>query len=214
MSMKKKFLALALAGAVAMPVVANATGNQTVEGTSGTPFDANMDIRGSVSNKDGVAAAGKIQVELPTSLSFTVDKDGNFTSANSFTITNRSQDAIDVSVAQFTETQLNTGITILDKTKLNSSNRNQKNRANVSIVLRNGSNEVDLGEIVNNNLSTAKTLVSNLSGGGQSTNISITGLAGTKADNTTQADNTTTASLDNAGTSEDFTLKFTIKKHS
>lgn len=213
MSMKKKFLALALAGAVAMPVVANATGNQTVEGTSGTPFDANMDIRGSVSNKNGVAAAGKIQVELPTSVSFAVDKDGNFTSANSFSITNRSQDAIDVKVAQFTETLQNGGITIESKSSLTASNRGQKDRSKVSILLRNNTNEVDLGSIVNQTLSSPKMLVENLLGGGRSADISITGMAG-NGTASGAADNTTSATVDQAGTSEDFTLKFLISKHS
>lgn len=217
MSMKKKFLALALAGMVAMPVVANATSisaDKTFEGDVGTDFNANMSINGAVRKADGTAPAGKIQVEVPTAVSFTVDQNGGFLSANTFEIANRSGEAIDVAVAQFTESKYGKGITILDRSNLgNDSQRKAKDRSHVSIVLGgNNSNTVDLGTVLADKTGTIEyPLITNLQAN-STYDVSINGIAGTAAGGTS-VDTTTTASLDAAGTSEDFTLKFKIRKH-
>lgn len=211
MSMKKKFLALALAGAVAMPVVANASTNvNNFQGDNTSPLDANLTIKGSVQNAQGQAPAGKLQVELPTAVSFTVDQAGNFQSAGNFKITNKSTDPINIDVAQFSDTRAG-GITFKERSELGASQRASLNRANVSIILNgNGSNTVDLGTVMKNQ--TTDRLVDALPAN-DSINITIDGVAGTKKE-TNPVDTTTSASLDNAGTSEDFTLRFVISKHS
>lgn len=208
MSMKKKFLALALAGVVSMPVVANASTNvNNFQGENTKPLDAEMTIKGSVDNAQGQAPAGKLQVELPTSVSFTVDQAGTFQSASTFKITNKGTDPIDVKVEQFTDSRTG-GISVVKRNVVGGANRNQKNRATVSILLNgNTGSSVDLADVM---AGTPADLVSDLAGG-DSINIGIDGLAGTKAESSS-VDSTTTASLDAAGTSEDFTLRFVVRK--
>ena len=220
MSMKKKFLALALAGMVAMPVVANATqsvqADKTFEGNVGTDFNANMSINGSVRKADGTAPAGKIQVQVPTAVSFTVDQNGGFLSANTFEIANKSGEAIDVAVSQFTETKEGKGITIKKRTDLGTDDqRRTMDRSNVSITLTGTeSSPVDLGKVLEDKTGQQEyPLIENLRAN-SSYNVTINGIAGTMANKSSSVDTTTTASLDNAGTSEDFTLKFVIRKHS
>ena len=210
MSMKKKFLALALAGAVAMPVVANASTNvNNFQGDNTSPLDANLTIKGSVSNATGQAPVGKLQVELPTAVSFTVDQAGNFQSAGNFKITNKGTDSIDIDVAQFSDTRQG-GITVKTRSEMGAGKRSSLNRADVSILLSgNTASPVDLGEVMKNK--TAKHIVEDLQGG-NSINIAIDGLAGTGAGG--NVDSSTSATLDQAGTSEDFTLRFVISKHS
>lgn len=210
MSMKKKFLALALAGAVAMPVVANASvsGSNTVSGPDTQDYTSNLEIHGVVNTSSGTAPAGNIQVELPTDMSFTVDESGNFIGAQNFEINNKGSEAIDVDVVQFTEGNSNGGINIKTQAELNSQ-KTTLDRRNVSIVLKNSSNTVDLGD---NTISSSnpKKLVSNLSKG--VANISIEGLAG-EAKASTRVDQTTTSTVDDIGANETFTVKFKISKH-
>lgn len=214
MSMKKKFLALALAGMVSMPVVANATNvnYETKEDFNTNPINSDLVINGSVRNAQGQAPAGKLQVELPTALSFTVDQEGNFSSAGNFTITNKGTDAIDVKVAQFNESKPNQGIELKARSGFNSSAIASAKRSEVSIVLR-GDAEVDLGETIT--AGSPKPLVTNLQGGNTSRTITIDGLAGRdKTKDSEQVDSkTTNATLGAAGTSEDFTLRFLVTKH-
>lgn len=210
MSMKKKFLALALAGMVAMPVVANATVSyETKEANSTQTINSDLQISGSVRNAQGQAPAGKLQVELPTAMSFTVDQDGNFSAANTFTITNKGTDAIDVKVAQFSETKKNEGITVKARSGFDTS---LNARSDVSIVLRNGNKSVDLGQAIPTG--SPVELVTGLTGN-DSVSIAIDGIAGKNktADSTKVDTSTTQATLGQAGTSEDFTLRFLVSKH-
>ena len=98
MAMKKKFLGLALAAAVALP----ATGvyADTIGGNQNDTFTHNVTVTGTVSNKDGIAPEGKIEVELPTSMTFRVDQDGTFEGSD-FKVQNRSSVGIDVFVDEF-----------------------------------------------------------------------------------------------------------------
>ncbi len=213
MSMKKKFLALALAGAVAMPVVANASvsGSNTVGGVDTQNYTSDLNINGVVNTSSGTAPAGNIQVELPTDMSFTVDERGNFIGAKNFEIKNKGSEAIDVDVIQFSEGLANGGINIIDETTMKSQ-KTQKNRSNVSIVLVNGSKRVDLGKSGGYSETSPGNLVDGLGTG--SVSIGIEGLAGSKTAAPGECvDNTTTATVDDIGANETFTVKFKISKH-
>ena len=96
MAMKKKFLGLAMAAMVAMPatgVYANTTtklGDPTtrVEDENST-FTHSVAVSGAVKKSDGSAAAGKITVELPTTMAFTVDEKSDFIGAT-YNVDNKS----------------------------------------------------------------------------------------------------------------------------
>lgn len=205
MSMKKKFLALALAGAVAMPVVANATTMKPVTGDDTNPIDSTVEIEGSVLNNQGVAQAGKLHVEIPTALAFTVDQAGNFTAGSGYQISNKSASPIKVDIAEFTETQNSTGITIKAMTELDEvSERSGLNRSNISLELQGDTTAVDLSTVQQG---TPKALFERIESA-QSETLVLNGYAGT---------NTTSASGHDAvqnGVSEDFIVKFRISKHS
>ena len=192
MSMKKKFLALALAGAVAMPVVANATNTKTESGSDARPLDTSVEIQGSVLSDNGVAAAGKIQVELPTAMVFTVDKNGGFDTANNYTITNQSKKAINIQVTGFSEQYRDGGIKIDDYATIESAPQNSS-RSTVGIRLNGNNNHVvNLKE----GMSPA-SLFTNIASGATEQMV-LEGIAGTKA-----------GSAPN-GVAENFTVQFRI----
>lgn len=199
MSMKKKFLALALAGMVAMPVVANATTVQpdkTVEGLISEAPTSDLVINGNVSTKDNAAPAGKIQVELPTAMSFTVDAQGQFSGPSNFIIKNSGSEKVKVDIINFSEGNPTGGIEIVEKSQLNSPST--KTRDKVSIVfLGESSKEVDLNTCKNN---TEKNLFSVIPAKTTRT-VGIVGKAGTSTSATLVEDN---------GATENFTVNFKI----
>ena len=108
--MKKKLLSLLMAGAVVAgsTVPAFASTTQTVDGLDSATLDAPVKVTGVVHDQNGSAPSGRLQVEVPTALSFTVDSQGRLNAA-SFTITNKSQAAINLNVGSFQETKRGTG---------------------------------------------------------------------------------------------------------
>lgn len=199
MSMKKKFLALALAGMVAMPVVANAsasTGNLAT-GTEANGAEGKVTINGMVRSNTGQAPAGRIEVELPTSMAFTVDQVGGFSAGTGYNVRNNSNCGVKVEVVEFTETQPSSGISIVKSASLTPAN---ENRSKVSLTLSGDpSKSVELfhGPI------SSGTLFENIPAGDSRT-MTLTGKAGT---------NTTNDTLDvKAGISEAFEVKFKISK--
>ena len=91
MAMKKKFLGLAMAAAIALPASsAYAANNDTTLIFDDTDSrNHQVKVTGSITKDDGAAPAGKIQVELPTTMSFTVNQNGNFKSAD-YIVNNKS----------------------------------------------------------------------------------------------------------------------------
>lgn len=194
--LRKKLLSLGLAGAmvagVAMPASA-----QTITGDDTKTLDANVTVSGTVTKSDGTAVAGKLQVEVPTSLTFAVDKAGNF-DAPTFTITNQSSSAIDVSVGSFRETIASGGITVQPKVTA----LNDKDRSNVHLRLM-GDQEIDLGGAIN-----PDEVLSTISAG-NSSQIQVLGAAGQKV---IDASDSSAPDVDKNGAAEDFNLVFKIKK--
>lgn len=198
MSMKKKFLALALASAVAMPVVANATtaNTQTQSAPDSQQIDADVTVEGTVLAEDGSAPEGRIQVELPSTMAFSVDKAGVFTTANNYKITNQSKTAgIDVAVTGFSETIKGGGITIDSYTNV-SQNKTNTSRSTVGLKL-NG----NTGTAVDLSIGMGEEALFDNIAAGTSANMTLEGVAGTKRGSATQ------------GVSENFTLNFKITKN-
>ena len=118
MAMKKKFLGLAMAAAIALPASSAYAANNTLTGNSNDKLKQSVTVTGVVNKNDNASPNGTLTVELPTTLSFTVDKDGVFSGAQ-YQVTNKSSESITVAVAEFSETDYSTtsGIQLQSTTK-------------------------------------------------------------------------------------------------
>lgn len=201
MTMKKRFLGLALAAMVAVPAT-NAYA-ATLNGPDTRPLTQNVTVSGRISKGDGTAAEGRIEVELPTTLSFAVDKKGRVEGAN-YSVTNNSSKAVIVAVQEFTDTTPDEGEGITVK-KANELQVATDNRATVALSL--------VGAPVPGNSNTTvvdlKSLNSNgddilgVAAGATST-MTLTGIAGTAADE---------SKVDRNGATDQFNLVFNIRAH-
>ena len=189
--MKKKLLSLLMAGAVVAGTAVPAHAQTYIKNESET-IEANVTVTGTIKDQNGNAPAGKIQVEVPTTLTFTVDQKGVFDAAQ-YTITNKSQDAIKVTVGSFKETNKLGGITL----KTHSQGLNGLDRSNIQLALVGNEGYVDLAAV------NPDTEISRIDGG-DSDNIQLLGAAG---DNLSS-----NSAVDQHGESEDFELVFKIKK--
>lgn len=215
MAMKKKFLGLALAAAVALPATSAYAANdtQSIEMGKNDTQNVTVPVSGSIRNKAGQAPEGRIEVELPTKMAFTVDEDGNLPNTT-YTIQNRSKDiSIDVSVASFSggSTATEGGS---DGIKLHPSNtvtghREERYRNEIELKLTNEDNSknIDLGNFKTLD-ETQKQLATVDSG--ETNSIVLSGVAGKKDSNQVGSGNT---DVDSKGANEEFNLVFSIKKH-
>lgn len=211
MAMKKKFLGLALAAAVALPAtsVYAAEGYQTIQGEDNATLNHPVKVTGEVKTADGSAAAGKIEVELPTTMAFAVDQNSILRGA-SYNVSNRSGCGIDVSVASFSKT---TGdITVKPMTEMDEESKLATlDRSNVALQL-NGTADgvqktVDLGEMMKTGTEAKVLKIAKNS----SETMTLSGVAGKKpAVESSGSQNPT--GVDKNGASADFTLVFKIKK--
>lgn len=217
MAMKKKFLGLALAAAVALPATTAYAANdtQSIEMGKNETQNVTVPVSGSIRNKQGAAPEGRIEVELPTKMAFTVDQDGNLPSTT-YTVQNRSKDvSIDVSVASFSGGSTATaggsdGIKLHPSTAV-SSNPSDKYRNEVELKLTNAQDtakSVDLGNFQNIRDDSQKLLATVNSG--QTNSIVLSGVAGTKDSNGVGSGST---DVDSKGANEEFNLVFSIKRH-
>lgn len=201
MAMKKKFLGLAMAAMVALPAAAYA---DTFQWDEGQPQDVNVQVNGSVKKSNGLAPAGKLEVELPVSMDFSVDQNGTF-SGTSYKVTNRSQHDVAVSVADFKETNKQGGIKLLGISDLSTLNSTGKRNEVIMALVGDGNVHVDLGAF-NKTTDSQKNLLVVPKNNGVGT-IRLEGIAGTK-------DMDTVGNVSNdTGVAETFELVFQIKKN-
>lgn len=202
MAMKKKFLGLAMAAMVALPAAAYA---DTFRWDEGQRQNVDVTVTGSVKNSTGIAPQGKLEVELPVSMEFSVDQNGTFT-GTSYNVTNKSQSNIGVSVANFSETNAQGGINILPISEKDAITA--KGRENVIMALVGDNNQyVDLGNF-NANKGTEILTVKGNNGVGT---IELTGKAGKQPIGTSPAQQDSGVT-DDTGVAETFKLVFQIKK--
>ena len=88
-------------------------------------------ITGNVADKKGEIKPGTIQIEIPTTALFTVDKDGDFT-APDIKIKNNGQEAVDIYAYKFVDTNGPSGINIESETSI-TGNIDTKSRNNISL---------------------------------------------------------------------------------
>lgn len=103
----------------------NITGSDTVE------HQHNVYITGNVQNDKGEVKPGTLQVIVPTTAAFTVDKDGNF-SAGSIKITNQGTQNIDVYAYKFIDVNGTDGIDIKSNSEV-TTDSNNKPRSNIAL---------------------------------------------------------------------------------
>lgn len=209
MAMKKKFLGLALAAAVALPATGVYANGTTSNGAthnliqSASPQDQSVEttipVNGEVLNSDN--KSGKIQVEIPTAMAFAVKSDSKI-EGTQYEVRNLGADSIDISVASFTKSTGN--IDIHTEAEISGdTDGSTYTRKDVSLIL-NGSasgvkKSVDLGKINQGQMS--ENQVATIPANGNQT-ITLTGTAGTKNDQ----------NLDDSGTDGSFKLSFRISK--
>lgn len=198
--MKKKLLTLVLAATmmVGTAVTASAT-SQTVDFTAASgSTTSDVVIDGTIVKGNGSAPAGKIQVEVPTQMAFLVDKTGTIAST-SYTVENKSDSPINVSVANFKKRNtVNSKINLLSKDE---SNMDNKDRSNIKLYLvgDSASKIVDLGDFSNTVNKDLATIAAN-----SMTTITLEGDAG--------KDTSGSKDIDQNGASEQFDMVFKIAK--
>jgi len=171
--------------------------NTTIIGQNNTTIIGNnkevnttINVNGEVYTSDNVS--GKIQVEIPTALSFTITSKGNLKTAD-YQITNKSSIPISVSVAQFIDTTVNRGIKIHPMEE----NISTLDRSNLHLELvGDNGRTVDLGKYINKDIEILSLDAS------QTKNVTLRGESG-KAPS---------KDIDDNGLSDKFILRFKIKK--
>lgn len=170
--------------------VKSSRSNDTISGNDTETIVHNVKVNGTVTKSDGSTPAGKIQVELPTAMVFSVDQNGNF-SSGTYTVSNKSSVGISVYVSEFRGN--NSGITVkpINESLLS------LDRSNLHLALvGNGGKYVDLGGPITDSKEVLDLKPS------ESSIIQLLGESG-KAKG---------QEVDNNGAKEDFTLVFKIKK--
>lgn len=196
--MKKKLLTLVLAATmvVGTAVTASAT-SQTVDFTAASgSTTSDVVIDGTIVKSDGSAPAGKIQVEVPTQMAFLVDKEGSIAST-SYTVENKSDSQIKVSVANFKKRNtVNSKITL----KAKGTSMNDLDRSNIQLYLVGENNSiVDLGNFSSGSANELAT-------------ISAKGIATITLEGDAGKDTTGSKDIDTTGASEQFDMVFKIAK--
>lgn len=200
MAMKKKFLGLAMAAAIALPASSAYAANNTLTGNSNDKLKQSVTVTGVVNKSDNASPNGTLTVELPTTLSFTVDKDGVFSGAQ-YQVTNKSSESITVAVAEFSETDYSdtSGIKLQPTTK-SSEEMQALDRRNIQLALV-GDNKAYVDLSNQDEVKSKKTLLT-VEGNNSTGTIHLLGEAG----------KTKTGYAETAGASETFNLVFEIKK--
>lgn len=224
MAMKKKFLGLALAAAVALPAtsvyaapnVTEVDDKKVLNMEATDTGKVTVPVTGTVKKSDGSLPEGKIEVELPTAMAFIVDQNGDVTETE-YTISNNSKNVdIKLSVDSFTggfsgSNGSGDGIKIMTGEELTDSNKDQHYRNQVSLTLTktDGVNTLDLGKV--NKLTETEKVLGKIDAGTH-TKLKLNGKAGSK--HSSEASLPAGTDVDSKGAQQEFSLVFSIKKSS
>lgn len=139
--MKKKLLSLVLAGAMvaSTSVSAFAEDREVTVGSNGT--EQQVDVTGNVANRSNQILPGTITVTVPTSMSFTINKEGQI-EGGEINITNKSTEKVQVVAKEFIDSTPDSGIIVKKSGDLTSVTNDANNRY-VSLTLV-GQNSVAL----------------------------------------------------------------------
>lgn len=133
--MKKKLLSLVLAGAMVATtsVSAFAADTQNVDVFEGKESTTQIDIKGDIYNDQNKPAPSTVTVTVPTSTTFTVDKEGVLTAPN-IVIRNNGDETVSIIADSFNDPTGDKGINIVSETEFGS-NANDVARNKVTLKL-------------------------------------------------------------------------------
>lgn len=144
--MKKKLLSLVLAGAMvaSTSVSAFADTNEVTHIIDGDGKEQQVDIIGHVTDDANNKVPGTISVTVPTSVAFTINKDGQITGGD-IVIKNTSEEKVKVVAKEFKDTTPKAGIVIVKESELNQKvNDDGNDKVHASIKLVGKSNSLGL----------------------------------------------------------------------
>lgn len=199
MAMKKKFLGLALATMVALPASSAYAAPNVIMGENDTQTHS-VTVSGAVRKSDGSLPAGRIEVELPTAMAFTVHENSSLTSPM-YNVKNTGSVKVQVEVANFQQTAGN--INVKKKTEV-VNHESSLDRSNIYLELNGNvdgtSKSIDLGDLA----ATSNKKILTVEPGTDGV-INLTGAAGT--DTTSGA-----STVEQNGATGEFSLIFKIQK--
>lgn len=132
--MKKKLLSLVLAGAMLATTSVSAFAEDREEVTVGSNgAEQPVDITGNVANDSNQILPGTITVTVPTTMAFTINKDGNIEDGE-ITIRNKSTESVEVVAKEFTDSKPTSGIIVKKADELADVENTNENRY-VSLTL-------------------------------------------------------------------------------
>ena len=140
--MKKKFLSLMMAAAVVATtsVSAFAQDYNVIENADNTSPITKVQITGSVTNQSGQMPESTFKVTVPTTATFSVNKNGGFT-APDLTVKNEGSQKVDVYAYSFKDDTNGESINILSPDDFDSEAVDSRKRSDVKITLRGNSGE-------------------------------------------------------------------------
>lgn len=201
MAMKKKFLGLAMAAMVALPASSVYAAPNVIMGENGTQTH-NVTVSGAVKNSSGQLPAGRIEVELPTAMAFTVHENSSLT-APTYDVKNTGSVDIKVEVSNFQKT--NGNINVKKKTEIETG-KASLDRSNIYLELKGNvdgqDKSVDLGNLSNLNGKNDREILTVAAG--TDGVISLAGAAG--------EDKSSGVAVETNGAAGEFSLIFKITK--
>lgn len=142
--MKKKLLSLVLAGAmVATTSVSAFAEDSTYEINSTTEQNHKVTITGEVANRNNETLPGTITVTVPTTMAFTVDKEGNV-SGGKIAVVNKSNESVEVVAKEFSDSTPNNKIVLVKESELDTKIEAGDGNTYVSLDLVGDTNTVGL----------------------------------------------------------------------
>ena len=134
--MKKKLLSLVLAGAMVATtsVSAFAEDSKTYDINSTTEQNHKVTITGDVANQKNETLPGTITVTVPTTMAFTVDKQGNV-SGGRISVVNKSNESVEVVAKEFSDNTPESKIVLVKESDLDSKIESDDGNKYVSLNL-------------------------------------------------------------------------------
>lgn len=134
--MKKKLLSLVLAGAMVATtsVSAFAADTQNVDVFEGKESTTQIDIKGDIYNDQNKPAPSTVTVTVPTSTTFTVDKEGVLTAPN-IVIRNNGDETVSIIADSFNDPTGDKGINIISETDFGENANNvERNKVTLKLI--------------------------------------------------------------------------------
>lgn len=145
--MKKKLLSLVLAGAMVASTSVSAFAEElkTYDINSTTEQNHKVTVTGEVANKNNQTLPGTITVTVPTTMAFTVDKEGNV-NGGKIAVVNKSNQSVEVVAKEFSDSTPNSKIVLVKDSQLDTKIESGEGDGNtyVSLDLVGGTNTVGL----------------------------------------------------------------------